>query len=148
MPQARALLARLPRDTVLLGHSHLAVSSLRLNVAGLNCQDTLLFTSWLFGVHFVAVGVHFMAAGVHFVAVGVHFVAAGYSNLAARVTASLVALVAAPRNESKSIVHFWRGFKSDIGSMKPKAPVSVRGRGLNNLRGRHFARGFHPYHRR
>jgi hypothetical protein len=70
---------------------------------------------------------------------GVHFVAAGYSNLAARVTASLVALAAAPRSESKSIVHFWRGFKSDIGSMKPKAPVSVRGRGHNNLRGRHFA---------
>jgi hypothetical protein len=81
---------------------------------------------------------------------GVHFVAAGYGNLAARVTASLVALAAAPRREPKSIVHFWRGFKSDIGSMKPKVSVSVtvRGRGHSNLRGRRLARGFHPYHRR
>jgi hypothetical protein len=81
---------------------------------------------------------------------GVHFVAAGYGNLAARVTASLIALAAAPRRENKSTVHFWRGFKSDIGSLKPKVPVTVtvRGRGHNSLRGRHFARGFHPYHRR
>jgi hypothetical protein len=81
---------------------------------------------------------------------GVHFVAAGYGNLAARVTASLVAMAAAPRREPKNITHFWRGFKSDIGSMKPKVPVSVtvRGRGHSNLRGRRLARGFHPYHRR
>jgi hypothetical protein len=81
---------------------------------------------------------------------GVHFVAAGYGNLAARVTASLVALVAAPQKENKSTVHFWRGFKSDIGSLKPKVPATatLRGRGHNGLRGRPFARGFHPYHRR
>jgi hypothetical protein len=35
MPHARALLARLPRGTVLLGHSHLALSSRKLSVAGL-----------------------------------------------------------------------------------------------------------------
>jgi hypothetical protein len=81
---------------------------------------------------------------------GVHFVAAGYGNLAARVTAGLVALAAAPRREPKITTHFWRGFKSDIGSMEPKVSVSgtVRGRGHGNLRGRRLARGFHPYYRR
>jgi hypothetical protein len=38
----RALLARLPKGTVLRGHSHLALSSLKLSVAGLNSLVLLL----------------------------------------------------------------------------------------------------------
>ncbi len=42
---------------------------------------------------------------------GIHFVAAGYGNLAARVTASLVALSAAPRREPKITTHFGEASK-------------------------------------
>jgi hypothetical protein len=81
---------------------------------------------------------------------GVHFMAAGYGNLAARAIAGLVALAAAPRKELKTTTHFWRGFKSNIGSMEPKvsAPGTARGRDHGNLRGRRLARGFHPYYRK
>jgi hypothetical protein len=80
---------------------------------------------------------------------GIHFVTAGYCNLAARATASLVAMMATPRNEEIKSSHFWRGFKSLHGSREPKLPLpgpsKSRGRGFP--RGSRFARGFHPYHR-
>jgi hypothetical protein len=67
---------------------------------------------------------------------GIHFVAAGYGNLATRATASLVAMLAAPRREIKTAIHFWRGFKSNKGSAVSKGSTSgtARGRGRGNLR--------------
>jgi hypothetical protein len=81
---------------------------------------------------------------------GVHFVAAGYGNLAARATAGLVAMMAAPRREEKTTTHFWRGFKSSHGSRDPKVslPGSAKSRGRGNPRGGRLTRGFHPYYRK
>jgi hypothetical protein len=81
---------------------------------------------------------------------GVHFVAAGYGNLAARTTASLVAMLAAPRREENTTTYFWRGFKSNHGSREPKVsfPGSVKSRGRGNPRGSRLTRGFHPYYRK
>jgi hypothetical protein len=80
---------------------------------------------------------------------GIHFVAAGYGHLATRATASLVAMLAAPRRETKATIHFWRCFKSNKGSKDSKGPTSgtARGRGRGNLWGGRLTRGFHPYYR-
>ncbi len=81
---------------------------------------------------------------------GIHFVAAGYGNLAARVTVSLVAMMAAPRREEIKSVHFWRGFKSFHGSREPKIPLPgpSKSRGRGYPRGGRLTRGFHQYYRR
>jgi lysophospholipase L1-like esterase len=95
---------------------------------------------------------------------GIHFVDAGYKKIAERVTTCMAAMLSVDSNDTiqsqrKPIVHFWRGFRSQRGSLLPRmgnsnhhslSNVISRGshrgsRGL--LRGHGRSRIFHPYRR-
>jgi hypothetical protein len=77
---------------------------------------------------------------------GIHFSVDGYRNLARRGQNCIRALLSAPPRPAKRSSHFWRGFKSQLGSKRslttPAPPV--RGRGVSRLQRQ---RGFHPYRR-
>ncbi len=84
---------------------------------------------------------------------GVHFSADGYNNLVKNIVSNMettsVKVANAPRN---TCPHFWRGFRSPIGSIHPTSSNSGSRRGHNlKLRaghGRGFIPPFHPYRKR
>jgi lysophospholipase L1-like esterase len=91
---------------------------------------------------------------------GVHFVDAGYRKIAERVTACIAVMLTGDSkvtSQRKPTVHFWRGFRSQRGSLLPRmgnsnhhslSNVAARG-SLRGSRGqlRSYGRSrlFHPY---
>jgi lysophospholipase L1-like esterase len=95
---------------------------------------------------------------------GVHFIDAGYKKIAERVTACMAAMLTVDSNDTsqsqrKPTVHFWRGFRSQRGSLLPRMGNSNH-HSLSNVISRGSHRGsrgqlrshgrsklFHPYRR-
>ncbi len=91
---------------------------------------------------------------------GVDFVDAGYQKIAERVTACMAAMMTGDSNDTsrrKPTVHFWRGFRSQRGSLLPRMGNSNH-HSLSNVISRGSLRGsrgqlrsygrsrlFHPY---
>ncbi len=60
---------------------------------------------------------------------GVHFVAEGYQNLAACSLVCIRALLSAPPRSTKTVIGFWRGFRSPIGSLRVLSVPATANRG-------------------
>jgi hypothetical protein len=91
---------------------------------------------------------------------GVHFTTDGHQNMAKRCTACIKALIQSKSKKSKHSTHFWRGFKSPVGSKRtalhrPGSTRGQHGRGQGPqhggrgqiLCGRTMSRSYHPYRR-
>jgi hypothetical protein len=79
---------------------------------------------------------------------GVHFTPEGYDNLVASVNKSVSSLTLSTSVTSSSKKqHYWRGFKSLVGSSVAHMHVRGNARGGKTARGGRPFRHFHPYRR-
>jgi hypothetical protein len=82
---------------------------------------------------------------------GVHFLPAGYENLVTAIThAPIRALDLAPGNDRQAKVHYWRGFRSAVGTCSVPSNNRCSLRGGKSVKNDRVIRNpgfFHPYRR-